>query len=91
MSSDSLSAKGLFNFRWGKGGGLDMDVKELQVNGLPIARFGWAWIGMAVAEGIIANLGAAVFGAIQNTYPSLYVGYVSGDYAIRQRTAHYLN
>jgi hypothetical protein len=46
--------------------GLKLDAKDVIIDGLTIPKLTWSWIGLAVAQGVLAGLGGIVFGAIAN-------------------------
>jgi hypothetical protein len=52
-----------FSYQNGK---LVLNAKDILINGLTIPAFSWSWIGMSIASGLLAGLGAAIFGALSD-------------------------
>jgi len=39
--------------------------KDFTIDGLPIPKFGWVWVGTMIAQGVILSIGAPLFGALE--------------------------
>jgi hypothetical protein len=60
---EPITLSGDFGFQI-QDGQLRISARDVTIDGLPIRKFGWAWFGMALAEGAVHALGGMVFTAV---------------------------
>jgi hypothetical protein len=65
LLSSTVKLEGDFGFRM-ENGTLHMHAKDVIIDGMSIPKLTWSWIGLAVAEAVLVNVGALILGALSN-------------------------
>jgi hypothetical protein len=64
-SDSQLTVNGDFGFKF-QNGSLTMNVKDAKIDGLSIPAFSWRWVGLAIAQGLLAGFGGLIFKALSD-------------------------
>jgi hypothetical protein len=62
-----VTIQGDFDFSY-QDGHLKLRATDVTIDGLTIPAFSWQWIGLSIAQGILSSFGAAIFGALVNSF-----------------------